>query len=84
MFGIIFNLCRSFNNNSIKFKECNAAYNILSLITRISHIEDNKITLYMILASIASDDECEKITDLPKVIEYISQIIGDHLFISNS
>ena len=81
MIGLMFNLSRSFNNYSNKFKECNAADKILSLIAKIAHIGDNKITLYMIFAAIASDDECDKIADLTMVIGDISQIIGNCLLI---
>ena len=74
--GILFNLSREYDNFSFKWKELNAFEVIFNLSEKIKRINDNQLTVYMLLASIASDDEIDKFEDLRLVIPEIVAIIN--------
>lgn len=74
--GVLINLSRQFNNNSIKWKDCQAAETIMKLSEEIKHLEDNLISMYMLLATIATDEIIENnIEDLSVVISKVVSII---------
>ncbi len=75
--GLLINLSRQFNDFSTKWKECGATKIILALTERIKSIEDNQISMYILLSSIASDIEIDEfISDIHPVISQIVTIIG--------
>ncbi len=74
--GLLINLSRQYNDFSTKWKECNATKTILSLTEIIKHIEDNQISMYILLSSISSDVEIDEfIGGIDPVISQIVNII---------
>jgi hypothetical protein len=74
--GLLYNLSRSFNDNSAKWRRESCSLVLLSLLDKIGHLEDNQITLNLLINSITSDEEIVQSQEQTKeVLHQIPEII---------
>ena len=73
--GLLFNLSRGYSNNSTKWKELDSAQILFGLLDRIGNLEDNQMTLNMLIAAIISDKEIDTYPQIKQAIPEIAQVM---------